>query len=163
MDDPKESTKELQQSLSKLSIYCILIFFRSTHHKCSIKRAVLKNFAKFIGKHLSHSLFFNKIAGPRSATLLKKRLWQRCFTLNFAKFLETSFLQRTSGQLLLTFYHQSNEYERPSFFSSTQGIVFVYIACVKCFLISGSMKAVCNFRLFWVWLLKLKQNSKTQQ
>ena len=33
------------------------------------------------------SLFFNKVAGLRPATLLKKRLWHRCFSVNFAKFL----------------------------------------------------------------------------
>ena len=38
----------------------------------------------------------NAIAG-RSATLLKKRLWHRCFSVNFAKFLRTPFLQNTSG------------------------------------------------------------------
>ena len=35
------------------------------------------------------------------ATLLKKRLWHRCFPVNFAKFLRTPFLQNTSGRLLL--------------------------------------------------------------
>ena len=34
-------------------------------------------------------------------SLLNKRLWQRCFPVNFAKFLRGSFLQNTSGQLLL--------------------------------------------------------------
>ena len=29
------------------------------------------------------------------ATLLKKRLWHRCFTVNFAKFLRTLFFNRT--------------------------------------------------------------------
>ena len=37
----------------------------------------------------------------RHATLLKKRLWHRCFPVNFVKFLRTPFLQKTSGQLLL--------------------------------------------------------------
>ena len=32
---------------------------------------------------------------PRPATLLKKSLWHRCFTMNFAKFLKTSFFHRT--------------------------------------------------------------------
>ena len=36
-----------------------------------------------------------------TATLLKKRLWHRCFPVNFAKFLRTLFSQNTSGQLLL--------------------------------------------------------------
>ena len=38
---------------------------------------------------------------PRPATLLKKRLWRRCFPVNFVKFLRTPFLQNTSGRLLL--------------------------------------------------------------
>ena len=33
--------------------------------------------------------FFNKVAGLGSATLLKKRLWPRCFPVNFVKFLRT--------------------------------------------------------------------------
>ena len=36
-----------------------------------------------------------------SATLLKKRLWHRCFPVNFAKFLRIPFLQNTSWRLLL--------------------------------------------------------------
>ena len=47
------------------------------------EKSILRNFAKFSRKHLCHSLFFNK-------TLLKKRLWHRCFPVNFAKFLRTS-------------------------------------------------------------------------
>ena len=31
--------------------------------RCSVKKSVLKNFAKFTGKHLHQSLFFNKVAG----------------------------------------------------------------------------------------------------
>ena len=34
-------------------------------------------------------------------TLLKKRLWHRCFPVNFAKFLRTPLLQSTSGRLPL--------------------------------------------------------------
>ena len=87
----------------------ILIFFlpknvqrhRSSHQRCSIKKGVLRNFTNFTGKHLCQSLFFNKVAGLRPATLLKKRLWHRCFPVNFVKFLRTPFLQNTSGRLLL--------------------------------------------------------------
>ena len=46
-------------------------------------------------------LFFNKVAGLRDKTLLKKRLWHRCFPVNFAKFLRTPFLQNTSRRLFL--------------------------------------------------------------
>ena len=46
-------------------------------------RGVLRNFAKFTGKHLCQSLYFNKVAGLRP--------------VNFAKFLRTPFLQNSSG------------------------------------------------------------------
>ena len=66
--------------------------YRSSHRRCSnIKIGVLLNFAKFTGKHLCQSLFFNKVESFRRATLLKKRLWHRCFPVNFAKFLRTPF------------------------------------------------------------------------
>ena len=47
----------------------VLIENRSSHQRYSMKKDVLKNFTKFTG---------------RSATLLKRRLWQRCFPNNFA-------------------------------------------------------------------------------
>ena len=68
---------------------------------CSVRKGVLRNFAKFTGKHLSQSLFLNKVAGLRSATLLKKRLRHKCLPVNFAKFLRTPFSQNKSGRLLL--------------------------------------------------------------
>ena len=37
---------------------------------------------------------------PEDATLLKRRLWHRCFPVNFMKFLRTPFLQNTTGRLL---------------------------------------------------------------
>ena len=39
----------------------------------------------------------------RPATLLKRRLWHRCFFVNYVNFLRTSFLQNISGRLLLPF------------------------------------------------------------
>ena len=56
-----------------------------------MKKGVLKNFAKITGKLLWQSLFFNKVAVLRPATLLKKRLWHRYFAVNFVKFLRTHF------------------------------------------------------------------------
>ena len=42
-----------------------LNLIHSSHRKCSVRKGVLQNFAKFKGKHLCESLFFNKIAGLR--------------------------------------------------------------------------------------------------
>ena len=73
---------------------------RSSCPELSCKKGVPKDFEKFTGKHLCQSLFFNKIAGLRPAMLLKKRLWLRCFPVNFAKFLRTHYLQNISGGCL---------------------------------------------------------------
>ena len=84
-----------------LVLFLCFMCVRSSHQRCSTKKGALRNFAKFIGKHLCQSLFLNKVVGLRSATLLKRRPWHRCFPLNFAKFLRTPFLQNTSRWLLL--------------------------------------------------------------
>ena len=65
---------------------------RNSHQRCSIKKGVLRNFAKFTRKNLRQSVFVNKVTGLRSATLLTKRLWHRCFLVNFAQFLRPPFL-----------------------------------------------------------------------
>ena len=74
---------------------------RSSHRRCSVRKGVLRNFAKFTSKHLHQILFFNKVAGLRPAALLKKRPWHKCFHVNFAKFLKILFLKNGSERLLL--------------------------------------------------------------
>ena len=94
---------------------------RSSHRRYSVTKGVLRNFAKFRGKHLCQILSFHKVAEafnfikkenlakvfscefceiskntfcyrtPQPATLLKKTLWHRCFPVNFTKFLRTLF------------------------------------------------------------------------
>ena len=54
---------------------------RSSRPEVFCKKGVLKNVAKFTGKHLCQSLLFNKVAVLMPTTLLKKRLWHRCFVL----------------------------------------------------------------------------------
>ena len=78
-----------------------LYLSRSSRPEMFYKKAVHRNFAKFTGKHLSQSLFFNKVA---SFSLWKERLWHRCFHVNFVRFLRTPFLQNTSGRLLLSLW-----------------------------------------------------------
>ena len=64
---------------------------RNSRPKVFYDKSVLKIFSKFTGKHLCQSPFFNKVAGLRPATLFKKRIWQRCFPVNFAKISRTPF------------------------------------------------------------------------
>ena len=73
------------------------IKFRSSHRRCSVKKVFLKLLQN---SHQSTCaiVFFNKVAGQ------KKRLWHRCFLVNFAKFLRTTFLQNTSGNCFWKLY-----------------------------------------------------------
>ena len=69
--------------------------------RCSIEIGVLKNFTKFTGKHLCQSLFLNKVAGLRPATLLKKRTLAQVFSCEFCENFKNTFLQNTYGRMLL--------------------------------------------------------------
>ena len=77
---------------------------RSSRPKVFCKKGIVRNFGKFTGKHLCQNVFLNKVADLRPATLLKERLWHRCFSVNFAKFLRTPFLTERLRWLLLVFY-----------------------------------------------------------
>ena len=59
---------------------------RSSRPEVFCKKGVLRKFAKFLGKHLCQSLFFNKVAG---------------LPVNFVKFLRTSFFLEHLLWLLL--------------------------------------------------------------
>ena len=48
-----------------------LIQIRSIGPEVFCKKGVLRNFAKFTGKHRRQSLFFNKVAGLRAESVLK--------------------------------------------------------------------------------------------
>ena len=56
-----------------------------------MKKGAHRNFTKFTGKHLCQSLFFNKVAGLRSATLLKKETMAQVFSCEFSKISKNTF------------------------------------------------------------------------
>ena len=92
----------LRNMLKNTGFYAVRIFPSEAAARGVLwKEVFLEISQKFTGKHLCQSLFFNKVAGMRPATLLKKRLWHRCFPVKFAEFLRTPFLRNTSGKLLL--------------------------------------------------------------
>ena len=80
------------QTVDNITVYilkdiCLTNFIKKQPPEVFCKKGVLRNFAKFTGKHLCHRLLFNKVAGLRLTNLLKKTLWYRCFPVNFVKFL----------------------------------------------------------------------------
>ena len=56
------------------------------------EKAVLKNFAKFIGKHLCHSLFFNKV---EACNFIKKETLAKVFCCGFCEIFKNIFFYRT--------------------------------------------------------------------
>ena len=82
-----------------LTVIIIISFTMINYDGLEFKKRVLRNFAKFIGKHLCQRPFFNKVAGLKLSGT--KSLWYRYFPVNFAKFLTPFFFQNTSGRLLL--------------------------------------------------------------
>ena len=69
--------------------------------------AVIKNEPKYFPMSGGRPKVFckkdvhRKTPVPESATLLKKRLWHRCFPVNFEKFLRTPFIIEHLWWLLL--------------------------------------------------------------
>ena len=114
-------------------------FYSYSHQTCSMRKGVLRNFTKFTGKHLRQSLFFNKTTGVRSATLLKKRLWHRCFLVNLTKFFRTSFLQNTFGRLLLHFFKGINLHRifRKTSISYPLICTITYVGCTPMCVLNG--------------------------
>ena len=89
------------------------ILDRSSHRRCFVRKGVLRNLAKFTGKHLCQGLL---MSGPKACNFIKKRLWHRCFPVNFVKFLRIPFLQKTPGQLLLFRVNRVNDYYAKSIY-----------------------------------------------
>ena len=57
--------------------------YNSNHRSCSVRKGVLRNFAKLTGKDLCQGHFFNKVAG--SCTLFKKETPSQVFSCEFCE------------------------------------------------------------------------------
>ena len=68
--------------------------------RCSLKNVFLE-ISRNSRENTCARVFFNKVAGLRPATLFKKRLWHRCFPVNFAKVLGAQFFTEKLRWLLL--------------------------------------------------------------
>ena len=64
---------------------------RSSHQRCSVKKGVLRNFAKFTGKHLCQSLFFNEVPGG-ACNFIKKEALAQVFSCEFCEISKNAFL-----------------------------------------------------------------------
>ena len=71
--------------------------FRSSHRRYSIRKGVLRYFAKFTGKQLCQSLFFNKVAGGplismrAACNFIKKEALAQVFSCEFSEISKNTF------------------------------------------------------------------------
>ena len=104
-----------------VEVHHVLHCVRSSHRRCSIRKGMLRNFAKFTGKRL------------RPATLLKKRLWYKYCPVNFAKFLRKPFSDNISGRLLLLRDFNFQTFSIIDFISPTIKDHSIKCICPNCF------------------------------
>ena len=55
------------------------MLFRSSHRSCSVRKGVLRNFAKFIGKHLRQSLFFKNFIKKETVVQVFREISKNTF------------------------------------------------------------------------------------
>ena len=86
---------QLLKRAYELKIYslikgCLVISFRS-RPKVFCKKDVLKNFAKFAGKHLCQTLFLNKVSGLKRIRCISTQV----FSCEFCEIFKKTYFYRT--------------------------------------------------------------------
>ena len=82
----------------------VMTLFSGQPTELLYKKGVLKILAKIRGKHLRQSVFFNKVAGLRPATLLKKRLRHRVFLCECSEIFKNTFFTEYLRETPSVFY-----------------------------------------------------------
>ena len=96
----------------KCTYFC-LATFRSSHRRCSVRKGVFRDFAKFTGKYPCQSLFFNKVVDLSPATLLKKETLAQVFSCEFCKISTNTFFYRTPPVAASDARSEAEVFERP--------------------------------------------------
>ena len=110
-----------------------LIKVRSSVKRCSVKKVFLQ---------------FSKNSQPQAWNFIKKRLWRRCFPVNFTKFLRTPFfsehpwwLRLISASCKVKFCLLENGFSENSWKNLIKTMT---MTCTACLLKNVTLKA-CNF------------------
>ena len=94
----------------------------STHRRCSVRTGVLRNVAKFTGKHLCQSLFFNKVAGLQVFSCEFRDISNNKFFTEYLRLLllshiydihsDIDFIFKKIGVFLTKFWHSNQRFRR---------------------------------------------------
>ena len=96
---PYNLLSKVKSSSNKISAKSY--WYRSSRPEVFCKKKMFLKISQNPQENACARSLFNKVAGLRPATLLKERLWHRCFLVNFTKFLETLFFIEYLWWLLL--------------------------------------------------------------
>ena len=134
-----------QQWFLSFSFFLSFLFFsfsisRSSHWRCSVRKGVPRNFAKFIGKHLCHGLFLKKVAGL-GVTFIKKETLAQVFSCKFCKISKKTFFTEHLW-VTASVFRENSAYEIKSllFMRVARGVFHIFLE-------------ISHFKLLWgfVW------------
>ena len=103
---PKLKQKEPKKSL--------VLSYRSSRQKCSVRKGVLGNFTKFTGKHLCQSLFFNKVAETLA----------QVFSCEFCQISKNTFFTEHLRATASTYMRRIDTHQLSNHRNYTRGITF---------------------------------------
>ena len=89
-------------NLAKLTIYLNTDNRDAIVQRCSVKRVFLEISQNLQENTCARASFLIKLRASGTGTGVSKRLWHRCFPVNFVKFLRTPFFTEHLRWLLLT-------------------------------------------------------------
>ena len=84
--------KKCAKSKCASDIWLFLLKMQKPPSEVFYKKACSLKYRKIHSKTPLPESLFNKAAGLRPSTILKKKLWHRCFAVNFAEFWRIPFL-----------------------------------------------------------------------
>ena len=83
--------------------------FRSSHRRCSVKEAVLKNFPIFTGKHLCRDLFLiNKVAGLKACNVIKNETPTQVFSCEYCDIFKSIYFEEHQRRNAFKHYSLKN-------------------------------------------------------
>ena len=106
---------------------------KSSHQKCSIKKGVLRSFAKFTEKHLCQSLFFDKVTGGGGCNFIKKETLAQVFSREFCEISKNTFFKEhlwttaSEGEYMFLWLCEYTEFNH----TSTIMIFFIIVHMLK--------------------------------
>ena len=134
-----------------------MIKIRSNHQRCSVRKSVLRNLAKFKEKHQCHSLFFNKVVDlmPEACNFIKKETLAQVFSCEFCEISKSTFF---TEHLWTTVFRESstvvlavNKTKRFSLVNQTQKQFIIAIIIIIIIII-----IICNLLFVESWYFDRK-------